>query len=482
MRIMNPVLGFVLFTLLISPVSSSAQVVPGPVPGMEFVELPGGDYEYVRVEDVFGDVLFEGDSVSIRPFQIMTTEVTQAMWEKVMGVDVQAYLDSAGVEFTGPEYPMCMVSLRDCIAFVDSLNSMDSLYSYRIPPDTYWTYACAAGTYTTFSWGADSLQVMSLHCWFSANSGDSLHTVASLSPNQWGICDMCGNVFEWTTVSGGVEFEDLLTGETGTGQVFRGGSVYSIARLCQRDYWVAADSAVRYSDCGFRVARMHRSSERDDAEQPRRVVLDSLLREDRFAIYIEPMLAIGGISHDFNQDDIEQIGYDVKGGCEQDCAYLRAGLGKHFGRFGAFVYGEIGHLGPGVLIDNHGPWILPEVLLRMNLVGGGVEFRYYPVRLRLGYGSYSGEAEIDSDTTGTPFPGGSWTTDIVDGRGFSFGIGLHTPISENIAAGVEWSQHFIDLKLAESGTGVEPSEHTAKQYEVRFFVNFQLPFEWNAIF
>ncbi len=473
-------MGAVIF-LCFSP-GLHAQIFPGPVPGMEFVELPGGDFEYVRIEDEFGNVVSSGDSIHIRSFQIMTTEVTQAMWEHVMGIDVDVYLDSAGVSSVGPDYPMCMVSLEDCIAFVDSLSSLDSLYLYRIPSDHFWSYACAAGTYTPFPWGTDTLDIMAAHCWYSGNAGNSLHPVASLFPDQWHLYDVCGNVFEWTTVSGGVEFEDPETGRTVTGQVLRGGSVYSSAMHCRRDYWLRSDPGAEYSDVGFRVIRRLRSDGWEDMGPSRSQVLDSLLHEDRFAVFVEPMLAVGGISHDFYEDDMEQFGYDVKSGCEQDAAYIRAGLGKHFGRFGAFVYGEVGHIGPGSLIDNHGPWILPEVLLRMNVLAGGVELRYFPARIRFGYGSYSGHAEIDNDTAGAPFPGGSWSTDIVDGRGFSFGVGVHIPVSEYVAGGVEWSQHFIDLKLAESGTGVEPSEHTARQYEVRFFVNFQLPFKWSSIF
>ncbi len=200
------------------------------------------------------------------------------------------------------------------------------------------------------------------------------------------------------------------------------------------------------------------------------------VEENRFAIFAEPALSIGGIQHDFYKDDIEQFGYNVKGGCEQDGAYLRGGIGKYFGPFSAFAYGEVGYLGPGALFDNHGPWILPEVLLKMSVLSAGLEVRYVPVRLRFGYGSYDGSAEVDYDTTGSG-PTGSWNTDIVDGRGFHFGAGVCIPVKENISVGVEWVQHFIQLQLSQSGTGVEPTEHKATQYELRFFATFGLLFD-----
>ncbi len=197
---------------------------------------------------------------------------------------------------------------------------------------------------------------------------------------------------------------------------------------------------------------------------------------DRFALFIEPALAVGGISHDFPDDDIEQFGYDVKGGCEQDAIYLRLGLGRHFGRFAAFAYGETGLISPGVLFDNHGPYILPEVLLRMNELSYGLELRYAPARIRLGLGNYGGTAEIDEDTLGS-VPTGSWETDIEDGHGFHYAAGVCGPVSRSFSLGLEWSQHFVRLRLAESGTGAEPTEHEATVSQVRFFGFYELPFD-----
>lgn len=238
---------------------------------------------------------------------------------------------------------------------------------------------------------------------------------------------------------------------------------------------VSLDSSEVYSCGGFGLSRTLSDHESASGTFSCGHMTDMLLRDDRFAVFGEAMLSVGVISHDFDDDDIEQFGYDVKGGCEQDAAYFRAGIGKHFGLFGAFAYGEVGYLGPGAIFDNHGPWILPEVLLRMNMLGAGIELRYGLFRGRLGYASYGGKAEIDEDTTGA-FSTDSWTTDIDEGGGINYAIGLQLPIDENWSAGLEWSQHFIDLRLAESGTGVIPTDHRARQSEIRFFGNYQLPF------
>ena len=475
--------GWLGFLLAVCPSFINALTIPGPVPGMEFVEIEPDTFEYGRVEEG-GIAAKTGDSVWVRSYQMMTTEVTRGMWETVMGVDVSGFPDSSVVIGTGSDHPMTMVSLHDCMAFAESLSAMDTLHLYRVPIDRYWTYAACPGTYAPYSWGEDTLDVMDAHCWYAANSGDSLHPVASRTPNSLGIHDMFGSVWEWTTVAEGVEFQDTETGETVVGQVMRGGSVYAPAGLCRMDIWIPADSGAAYSDVGFRLIRRARSEEPEEDEDTRAAyerLLESHHWDNRFSLFAEPMLAVGGISHDFDDDDIQQFGYDVKGGCEQDAAYLRLGFGKQFGGFGAYAYGEAGHLGPGSLIDNHGPWILPEVLLRMNLLGGGIELRFRGVRARLGYGLYTGTAEIDEDTTGHYSPG-SWTTDIEDGTGISYAIGYIAPFSEHWSAGLEWSQHFIDLRLAESGTGVPPSDHSARQSEVRFFANYRLPFNFSDIF
>ena len=457
-------------------------VIPGPLPGMEFIELPADSFVFGLLEDESGNVLTEGVPWRVRTFQVMTTEVTQGLWELVMGESVEHLLVSEGVEQIGPAYPMCCVSLEDCLAFVEALEAIDPEWDYRVPPTRYWEYACRAGTGTGYFWGDDTLMAISLHCWYEGNSGDSLHPVATRAPNDWGLYDTHGNVFEWTTIDDGIALEDSATGEMEVYQPVGGGSFCSSAADCRVTRYSYGDSTTRYSNCGLRVVRKPAGSGTAAVRESRQLgfweTVDLLRQEHSWVFFIEPMLSIGGIQHSFHEDDLEQFGYHVQGGCEQDAGYLRAGFGKQFGWFRAFAYGEVGHIGPGVLIDNHGPWILPEVLLRMNLLGGGIELQMFPLRARFGYGSYGGTAQVDEDTVGGGgFPTGSWTVDLVDARGFNYAVGFYYPGAGDLGGGVEWSQHFIDLRLRRSGTGVEPSDQRATQSEVRFFVNFHVRLE-----
>ena len=459
----SQVLKVLLLLLLLLPASGFTS--PGPFPGMDFVEIPEGTvFMFNRMEDQFGEVIIVGEPVSVRGFEMMTTEVTQDLWQQVMGeltFDVPADSEITGL---GSDYPMVYLSLNKCLEFVDSLNSIDTSYIYKLPTNLEWVYACRAGTYTPFYWGDDSLMTISHHCWFLSNSEGIPHPVGTKAPNQWGLYDMCGNVMEWCLYGNGYELEDPVTGLMVCQHPLRGGSWMRNAFCCLADIWVLADSAYRDQDTGFRVVRCKPLSIYRPAE------------ENRCAVFGEGALSIGMIQHNFVEDDIEQFGYDVKRGCQEDGLYLRGGLGKHFGRFSAFLYGELGYLTPGSLLDQHGPYILPEVLLDMTMYAGGLELRYTPARIRFGYGSYNGTAEVDLDTVGIG-PSGSWTTDIMDGRGFHIGVGLLVPRKEWVGLGLEYVQHFITLKLRESGTGVEPTEHKATQYELRFFATFQLPFD-----
>jgi len=459
----------VLAVLLLSASGFSS---PGPLPGMEFVEIPEGIYLFGRLVDCFGRVNVEGEPVAINSFEIMITEVAVDHWELVMGALPEGiHIDSTSQELA-PDIPMVYLNLYDCLSFIDSLNAMDTTYVYRLPSYSEWLYASRATTYTPYFWGEDTLESIFDYCWFQSNSDGLLHSAGTRERNQWGLYDMCGNATEWTLYGDGYESEDPKTGASIIQHPLCGGSYRDNAFDCRTDRCLLGDSSYRYLDTGFRLVRTAPAT----AEEPY-VFRYRPMDESLFAVFGEAALSLGGISHDFNNDDIEQFGYEVKSGCEQDGAYFRGGVGKYFNRFGAFAYGEIGHLGPGALLDNHGPWILPEVLLSMTVVGGGLELRYLPVRVRFGFDSYTGTAHVDYDTVGSGSPG-SWSTSIEDGKGYHFGLGVMGSVNETFILGLEIVQHVITLKLGASSTGAVPEEHNATQWEVRFFANAQMAFKW----
>ena len=123
------------------------KIILGPLPGMEFVRIPEGSFIMGSPSDEKGHESYneKQHQVSISSFQMMTTEVTQAMWETVMNNNPS--------EFQGENRPVENVSWDDCQAFITWLNQRYPGIGYRLPSDAEWEYACRAGTTTTFNTG-----------------------------------------------------------------------------------------------------------------------------------------------------------------------------------------------------------------------------------------------------------------------------------------------------------------------------------------
>ena len=178
--------------------------------------------------------------VLTKGFWLAETEVTQGLWQAVMGSNPSSFKKGAG-------YPVEKVSWEDCQEFIRKVNTSGKLppgVKAALPTEAQWEYACRAGTQTVFHYG-NSLSSRQANFdgrypYGGASQGvDKKSTVAvqSYQPNTWGLYDMHGNVWEWCADRygeyGSGQQTDPPGAKDGRYRVLRGGSWNYHAWLCR---------------------------------------------------------------------------------------------------------------------------------------------------------------------------------------------------------------------------------------------------------
>ena len=174
--------------------------------------------------------------VTLSDYHIGQTEVTQELWLAVMGSNPSS--------FTGDlQRPLEQVSWDDCQTFITKLNQMTGK-NFRLPTEAEWEYAARGGNRSEGYKYAGSNTVGDV-AWYwdnsyalgSSNPDYGTHSVATKAPNELGLYDMSGNVWEWCQDWYGSYSSDAQTNPTGPTsgslRVNRGGSWRSNARHCR---------------------------------------------------------------------------------------------------------------------------------------------------------------------------------------------------------------------------------------------------------
>lgn len=187
-------------------------------------------------------------SVTLSSYYIGKNEVTQALWQAVMG--------SNPSNFKGSNLPVECVSWNDCQNFIQKLNSLTGR-NFRLPTEAEWEFACRGGNNSRGYKYSGSNNLGSV-AWYDDNSGGQTHPVGTKAPNELGIYDMSGNVWEWCNDwydNYAANSQTNPTGpQSGSGRVDRGGSWSHNARRCRSSYRDDCYPAGRGIDLGLRLA------------------------------------------------------------------------------------------------------------------------------------------------------------------------------------------------------------------------------------
>ena len=174
-------------------------------------------------------------------------EVTQALWKTVMG--------NKSSRFKGDNLPVEKVSWNDCQKFISKLNKLTGK-SFRLPSEAEWEYAARGGNKSRGYQYSGSNTIGDV-AWYYGNSSSMTHAVGTKQPNELGIYDMTGNVWEWCQDWYDIYSSSPQTNPTGavsgSCRVNRGGSWNCLARSCRASCRYRCTPDFRNGDLGLRL-------------------------------------------------------------------------------------------------------------------------------------------------------------------------------------------------------------------------------------
>jgi|GEM_PF-2359952 len=185
-----------------------------------------------------------------KPFWMGRTPVTQRQFNKVMGRKCPQGRGSFN------NHPVTNVTWEEandfCRRATEQTADLDG-FSYSLPTEAQWEYACRAGTTTVFA--GEHLEEMG---WFSGNSDGKTNCVAKKKPNPWGLYDMHGNVSEWCRdeyrkINEVGPLDDPFGLPWSNHKIFRGGSWKSHPDGCRSYYRWWGPPVYKEGDLGFRI-------------------------------------------------------------------------------------------------------------------------------------------------------------------------------------------------------------------------------------
>ena len=221
-----------------------------------------------------------------RPFYLGMYTVTQAEYQKVMGVNPSGCtaqpMDASAFQPPLPEveikcrqayaklvagkdtsrYPVETVNWNEAMEFCHRLSALPAEQAarrvYRLPTEAEWEYACRAGTATRWYCGDDEASLLDA-AWFARNNDGMTHPVGEKQPNAWGLCDMHGNVWQWCVDLFKTDYykespsNDPIGPAKGVVHTLRGGAAFERASMCRSAFRHCEIPNFHVRGFGFRV-------------------------------------------------------------------------------------------------------------------------------------------------------------------------------------------------------------------------------------
>ncbi|MDX8393738.1 MAG: formylglycine-generating enzyme family protein, partial [Mariprofundales bacterium] len=199
-----------------------------------------------------------------KSFQMGLYEVTLGQFKKfIAGAGRTNLLSDDFIKYNshGDRAAVSYVSWNDARSFISWLNKKEGGKHYRLPSEAEWEYAARSGTITPYSFKGQFAD----YAWYDKNAFDVgaeyAHAVGGKRPNNWGLYDTAGNVWEWVQDN----WHDSYRGAPSDGSVWgggdsrirvsRGGSWNSSSRLLRSAYRGYGGPGFRISNFGFRLLR-----------------------------------------------------------------------------------------------------------------------------------------------------------------------------------------------------------------------------------
>lgn len=220
------------------------------VNGVSFVmkKVEGSSFNMGSYDDDAADEEQPVHGVTISTFYMAETEVTQALWEAVMGENPSKYV--------GNNLPVDQVSWNDCQSFIKKLNNLTGK-KFRLPTEAEWEFAARGGN-KSGSYKYSGSNYIGSVAWYDGNSGNESHPVKTKSPNELGLYDMSGNVWEfcsdWMDSYDDYRQIDPTGPSSGTYRVVRGGGWNRDEYRCRVSYRGRYTTNDRHFSNGLRLA------------------------------------------------------------------------------------------------------------------------------------------------------------------------------------------------------------------------------------